>query len=137
MINFRLCVNCSDYQKCFQSVIGLSNLLSFITMIVLIGRMLLIIKKPGFIALCWEGQEGGFEGVIQNGWSIVNYLPLLREALFRNTTTVFLDEGDNQIIITQYILTNEGSIETITQELKNAWRNNEYMIKTQISSTTK
>lgn len=37
--------------------------------------------------VCWMGQAGGFEGLRQKGWSIVNYLILRREALTRNTAS--------------------------------------------------
>lgn len=92
------------------------------------------IQKDKVISLnetkvCWMGQEGGFEGVRQKGWSILNFLALRREALSRNTRVLFLAQGDNQNIVTLYSLTNKGSTETIKQELLNIWYNNDYIMK--------
>lgn len=79
--------------------------------------------------VCWNGQFGGFEGIRQKGWSILNYLILRREAMTRNTATKFLAQGDNQIVITQYTLVSRGSEDIIRRELKNIWNNNSEIMR--------
>ncbi|AHL66985.1 polymerase [Long Island tick rhabdovirus] len=74
--------------------------------------------------VCWEGQAGGFEGLRQKGWSIVNYLILRREIMMRNTGTLILAQGDNQIIIPKYKIVNKVNDEGLVTELKNVWDNN-------------
>ncbi|AJR28474.1 polymerase [New Minto virus] len=74
--------------------------------------------------VCWQGQQGGFEGLRQKGWSIVNYLILRREILLRNTGTLILAQGDNQIIIPKYKIVNKLDETGIRMELKNIWDNN-------------
>lgn len=46
-----------------------------------------IINNDNNNKVCWQGQLGGFEGLRQKGWSVLNYLVLRREALTRNTQT--------------------------------------------------
>ncbi|AJR28336.1 polymerase [Muir Springs virus] len=79
--------------------------------------------------VCWQGQLGGFEGVRQKGWSVLNYLILRREAATRNTAPKFLAQGDNQIVITQYTLTSKSTTEIIQRELKNIWENNMHIMQ--------
>ncbi|AJR16768.1 RNA polymerase [Zahedan rhabdovirus] len=83
-----------------------------------------VYNKEG-ATVCWEGQLGGFEGLRQKGWSILNYLVLRREALTRNTGTRFLAQGDNQIVITQYTLVSKNTDEAMKREVLNIWENNQ------------
>lgn len=83
----------------------------------------------------WTGQLGGFEGLRQKGWSILNYLILRREALTRNTKTKFLAQGDNQIVIIQYSLVSSINEETIQREVDNIWKNNQEIMR-RIQSAT-
>ncbi|AJR28545.1 polymerase [Bahia Grande virus] len=78
--------------------------------------------------VCWHGQLGGFEGVRQKGWSVLNYLILRREAATRNTAPKFLAQGDNQIVITQYTLTSKSTQAIIERELRNIWENNAHIM---------
>ncbi|QNM37830.1 RNA dependent RNA polymerase [Thrips tabaci associated dimarhabdovirus 1] len=50
----------------------------------------------------WTGQAGGFEGLRQKGWSILNLLVIRREASRRNVKVQILAQGDNQVISTQF-----------------------------------
>lgn len=68
---------------------------------------------------------------------MLNFLPLRREALSRNTKVLFLAQGDNRNIITLYSLTNKGTEETIIKELNNILRNNEYITQRINSATPK
>nr|QYW06855.1 MAG: polymerase [Bole Tick Virus 2] len=60
------------------------------------------VSSIGDAMVAWEGQEGGLEGLRQKGWSVLNLLVILREALIRNTQVLTLAQGDNQVICTQY-----------------------------------
>ncbi|QBQ65046.1 polymerase [Xinjiang tick rhabdovirus] len=83
----------------------------------------------------WEGQLGGFEGLRQKGWSVLNYLVLRREALTRNTQTKFLAQGDNQIVITQYTPMSSKNDECLDREIQNIWDNNkEIMTRIRIAT---
>ncbi|AVM87289.1 L protein [Wuhan redfin culter dimarhabdovirus] len=61
-------------------------------------------RPKGTILACWEGQDGGLEGLRQKGWSILNLLVIRRESRIRNTSVKILAQGDNQVICTQYKL---------------------------------
>lgn len=52
--------------------------------------------------VCWNGQEGGLEGLRQKGWSVTNLLVIRREAKLHNTKVKSLAQGDNQVVCTQY-----------------------------------
>ncbi|AJR28559.1 polymerase [Connecticut virus] len=78
--------------------------------------------------VCWEGQAGGFEGLRQKGWSIVNYLILRREVMMRNTGTLILAQGDNQIIIPKYKIVNKMDDDGLVTELHNIWANNQNLM---------
>ncbi|KAG8182254.1 hypothetical protein JTE90_024187 [Oedothorax gibbosus] len=77
-------------------------------------------RDPQFI-VCWFGQAGGLEGLRQKGWSILNYLVLMREALVRNTLISFLAQGDNQNIITHYKLMVAVTSVLLGPELEAIW----------------
>ncbi|FAA01392.1 TPA: RNA-dependent RNA polymerase [Anole lyssa-like virus 1] len=73
--------------------------------------------------VCWNGQEGGLEGLRQKGWSLVSLLMIEREALVRNTRTKILAQGDNQVLCPTYHLS-EGLNKTgLEYELDNIARN--------------
>lgn len=75
--------------------------------------------------VCWDGQLGGFEGLRQKGWSVVNYLILRREILMRNTSTLILAQGDNQLIIPKYKIVNKRDEQSLKREISNIWANNQ------------
>nr|QYV43069.1 MAG: RNA-dependent RNA polymerase [Mononegavirales sp.] len=60
-----------------------------------------VVNKTGS-RVCWDGQEGGLEGLRQKGWSILNLLMIEREKKIRNTKVTVLAQGDNQVITTHY-----------------------------------
>lgn len=74
--------------------------------------------------VCWEGQDGGLEGLRQKGWSVINYLCLEREKDIRNTDVTILAQGDNQIITMKYLLKFSNTEEEYIQSLEEAVRNN-------------
>ncbi|AJR28510.1 polymerase [Sawgrass virus] len=87
------------------------------------------------IPVCWEGQAGGFEGLRQKGWSIVNYLILRREIMARNTGTLILAQGDNQIIIPKYKIVNKIDDQGLRAELDHIWENNNNLMERIRNST--
>lgn len=84
----------------------------------------------------WRGQAGGFEGLRQKGWSILNYLILRREIKFRNASTLIIAQGDNQNVVPQYTITNLMTEKTTKREIMNIWNNNASLM-TRIQSATK
>lgn len=58
--------------------------------------------NAGEAMVCWSGQLGGFEGLRQKGWSVVNLLAVERSGAVRNTNVSALAQGDNQVIITKF-----------------------------------
>ncbi|UOX72934.1 RNA-dependent RNA polymerase [Wufeng Myotis altarium vesiculovirus 1] len=60
------------------------------------------LENRGNQRVCWNGQDGGLEGLRQKGWSIVNLLVIARESKIRNTSVKTLAQGDNQVICTHY-----------------------------------
>nr|ACZ81407.1 RNA polymerase [Moussa virus] len=85
--------------------------------------------------VCWNGQQGGFEGLRQKGWSVVNYLILRREIMTRNTSTMILAQGDNQIIIPKYKLVNKRNNLEMRKEINNVWMNNAHLMNRVREST--
>ncbi|AHX81844.1 RNA polymerase [Sunguru virus] len=57
------------------------------------------------IRSCWQGQPGGLEGLRQKGWSLLNIVLLDRISKKRNTRLRLLAQGDNQIVCSQFRLT--------------------------------
>uniref|UniRef100_A0AAN0LJ79 Replicase n=1 Tax=Lobos virus TaxID=3139875 RepID=A0AAN0LJ79_9VIRU len=93
-----------------------------------------MISKAEF-PVCWEGQQGGLEGLRQKGWSIVNLLVLLREAKTRNTLVRTLAQGDNQVICNTYRLPQSTDQDETEQRIAEVIRNNE-AIMTAVSAGT-
>ncbi|CAH4035260.1 unnamed protein product [Pieris brassicae] len=56
------------------------------------------VQNKGDQTVCWEGQQGGLEGLRHKGWSVVNLLVIRRESMNRNTKVSLLAQGDNQVI---------------------------------------
>ncbi len=52
--------------------------------------------------VAWNGQDGGFEGLRQKGWSVCDSLKLERAARHRNVEIDILTQGDNQIVFTRF-----------------------------------
>lgn len=61
-----------------------------------------VIQNSGEQMVCWNGQDGGLEGLRQKGWSILTLLSIRRNSKIRNTQVKILAQGDNQVICTQY-----------------------------------
>ncbi|USL85426.1 MAG: RNA-dependent RNA polymerase [Dermacentor reticulatus rhabdovirus 1] len=74
--------------------------------------------------VCWNGQEGGLEGLRQKGWSVLNLLVILRESKIRNTQVRVLAQGDNQVICTRYSLPDNLDLTTRQEELEKVFVNN-------------
>nr|APG78763.1 RNA-dependent RNA polymerase [Hubei dimarhabdovirus virus 4] len=60
-----------------------------------------LINKTGR-RVTWTGQAGGFEGLRQKGWSILNLLVIRRESNRKNVKVQILAQGDNQVISSQF-----------------------------------
>ncbi|UYL95545.1 MAG: RNA-dependent RNA polymerase [Nanning Rhabd tick virus 1] len=87
--------------------------------------------------VCWEGQEGGLEGLRQKGWSVLNLLVILREAKVRNTKVRTLAQGDNQVICTQYKLPEGLTTDDLTTQVCAAARNNDAIMSAIMEGTDK
>nr|AYE39796.1 polymerase [Lyssavirus rabies] len=72
---------------------------------------------------CWNGQDGGLEGLRQKGWSLVSLLMIDRESQTRNTRTKILAQGDNQVLCPTYMLSPGLSREGLLYELESISRN--------------
>lgn len=82
------------------------------------------IRNRGPDLVCWKGQPGGCEGLRQKGWSVVNYLALLRESKKWNTRMRYLMQGDNQVICTFYKTRSSRSQEEMEGYLNDIHSNN-------------
>nr|UYL95634.1 MAG: RNA-dependent RNA polymerase [Tongren Rhabd tick virus 3] len=82
-----------------------------------------VVPKGDYMVV-WEGQDGGLEGLRQKGWSVLNLLVILREALVRNTKVQTLAQGDNQVICTQYKLPDGLPDHYLDFELEQIFANN-------------
>ncbi|AZL49346.1 RNA-dependent RNA polymerase [Cuiaba virus] len=60
------------------------------------------IQNKTDIRVCWNGQDGGLEGLRQKGWTITSMLMLNRLPRKNNTLIKTLAQGDNQIVVTSY-----------------------------------
>lgn len=87
--------------------------------------------------VCWEGQEGGLEGLRQKGWSVLNLLVILREAKVRNTRVRTLAQGDNQVICTQYKIPEGLDSQTLISQVTAASKNNEAIMSAITKGTEK
>ncbi|QDZ26156.1 RNA dependent RNA polymerase [European bat lyssavirus] len=72
---------------------------------------------------CWNGQDGGLEGLRQKGWSLVSLLMIDRESQTRNTRTKILAQGDNQVLCPTYMLSSGLNKEGLLYELDSISRN--------------
>ncbi|YP_142354.1 L protein [Lyssavirus mokola] len=72
---------------------------------------------------CWNGQDGGLEGLRQKGWSLVSLLMIERESKTRNTRTKILAQGDNQVLCPTYMLSSGLNNEGLRYELENISKN--------------
>ncbi|AJG39201.1 RNA-dependent RNA polymerase [Wuhan Louse Fly Virus 5] len=87
--------------------------------------------------VCWEGQEGGLEGLRQKGWTTVGLLMIRREARVRNTTVKILAQGDNQVICTQYKLRPYQNEQELGGNLQDIWYNNHSIMNAIQNGTNK
>lgn len=78
----------------------------------------------GSNVVVWNGQAGGLEGLRQKGWSVVNLLVILRESQIRNTEVLTLAQGDNQVICSQYSLSEGLEGMELDEELSHIFWNN-------------
>lgn len=78
--------------------------------------------------VCWQGQEGGLEGLRQKGWSILNLLMLERECSHRNTHVDILAQGDNQVVCLSYEVEPHMDNTKLEQNLRRIVLNNEYIV---------
>nr|QMP82265.1 RNA-dependent RNA polymerase [Hymenopteran rhabdo-related virus OKIAV8] len=74
--------------------------------------------------VCWDGQKGGFEGLRQKGWCVLNALAIERESKDLNTRVTLLAQGDNQIICTNYLLQNSRDEAEVSANLEKIKINN-------------
>ncbi|AOZ21307.1 RNA-dependent RNA polymerase [Lleida bat lyssavirus] len=72
---------------------------------------------------CWDGQDGGLEGLRQKGWSLVSLLMIDRESQIRNTKTKILAQGDNQVLCPTYVVSPGLNEDGLRYELENISRN--------------
>lgn len=86
--------------------------------------------------VCWNGQEGGLEGLRQKGWSVLNLLLIERESQVRNTSIKILAQGDNQVICTNYKLNLHRGEEELNERLQEIVQNNN-VIMSNIRSATR
>lgn len=75
--------------------------------------------------VCWNGQKGGLEGLIQKGWSVLNLLVIERAGRQRNTEIKILAQGDNQVIYTFYRLAEIHTGEAIKEHIREVQDDNE------------
>nr|WHX01969.1 RNA polymerase [Perhabdovirus perca] len=78
--------------------------------------------------VCWDGQEGGLEGLRQKGWSILNLLVIQRESKIRNTKVQTLAQGDNQVVCTQYRVMPTRDDRELVSELEKIKTNNQVIM---------
>ncbi|QIQ19249.1 polymerase [Leman virus] len=78
--------------------------------------------------VCWDGQDGGLEGLRQKGWSILNLLVIQRESKIRNTKVQTLAQGDNQVVCTQYRVMPTRATEELVAELEKIKVNNQVIM---------
>ncbi|AMK09271.1 RNA-dependent RNA polymerase [Ceratitis capitata sigmavirus] len=87
--------------------------------------------------VCWQGQEGGLEGLRQKGWSINNFLVIQRESYSVNTRVKVLAQGDNQVICSQYKLQNHRNQSELINHIQEVVRNNDILFKRIVKGTSK
>ncbi|WAD86935.1 polymerase [Tupavirus incomtus] len=78
--------------------------------------------------VCWNGQDGGLEGLRQKGWSILNLLLILRLGKLRNTEIKVLAQGDNQVLNMHYKLPTHRTEEELDDCIGEIVRNNNYIM---------
>ncbi|AIY25916.1 RNA-dependent RNA polymerase [Lepeophtheirus salmonis rhabdovirus 127] len=92
----------------FKSVISRTHEFFKKSLVYYLGRPDLLtpngdtLETKGEDIMCWEGQDGGLEGLRQKGWSILNMLVIEREKKVRNAKVTLLAQGDNQVITAHY-----------------------------------
>ncbi|ALJ30354.1 L protein [Eelpout rhabdovirus] len=87
--------------------------------------------------VCWQGQQGGLEGLRQKGWSILNLLIIRRESKIRNTRVQTLAQGDNQVICTQYRISPSRDDVELRQKLNHIKENNQVIMNAIEAGTNK
>lgn len=93
-------------------------------------------KNPNDI-VCWNGQAGGFEGLRQKGWSVLNLLIIERESRHGRVEVKILAQGDNQVICTQYKTRSIREGHELRNYIQQIVRNNEIVMDNIISGTAK
>lgn len=87
--------------------------------------------------VCWEGQQGGLEGLRQKGWSEVNLLVIRRESFNRNTKVTLLAQGDNQVICTKFKLQKTRTDQERDEAITGIIRENQNIMNSIEAGTTK
>lgn len=85
--------------------------------------------------VCWNGQAGGFEGLRQKGWSVLNLLCIERESRIRNTEVKILAQGDNQVICCLYKLNPSTNESDMISQIHQVVQNNNVIMSAIRSST--
>ncbi|AJR28452.1 polymerase [Le Dantec virus] len=116
------------FQKCFVYFTDRPDLMEIIDDI--------IQSTFGFL-VCWSGQLGGFEGLRQKGWTVIDLLMIAREARIRNTLVKTLAQGDNQVVCTIYRLNFSPTLQDKINNLNKIHQNNEVIMDAIKRGTTK
>lgn len=87
-----------------------------------------VVNRYENMRVTWQGQAGGFEGLRQKGWSVLNLLVIERESRIRNTNVKILAQGDNQVICTQYALNPVHEQGDLIEHLRNVCNNNDVIM---------
>nr|WOE89356.1 L [Cambodia Anopheles rhabdovirus] [Cambodia Anopheles rhabdovirus] len=87
--------------------------------------------------VCWQGQAGGCEGLRQKGWSLVNYLALMRASKTRNTRIRYLMQGDNQVICSFFATRSSRDETEMRSYLEEIYRNNNAIMESIQEGTRK
>lgn len=89
------------------------------------------------VRVCWQGQQGGLEGLRQKGWSVNNLLVIQRESNSVNTRVKVLAQGDNQVICTQYKLRPHRTLDDQIRNIRDIINNNQILLDRVTQGTSK
>lgn len=117
------------FQKSLIYYVGRSDLME-------IGERGKIVNVPN-AKVCWDGQDGGLEGLRQKGWSICNLLVLQRESNSVNTLIKTLAQGDNQVICSSYKLRPYRTERQLKDNIADICRNNKKLMERVSIGTSK
>lgn len=95
-----------------------------------------VVNKEGSF-VCWNGQDGGLEGLRQKGWTIMNYLAIDHFGRIRNTELSVLAQGDNQVLCTQYKIRESRTDAEEDANIADAFLNNQIIFDAVQAGTAK